>query len=40
VKDHSIVERGTHAELLASGGFYSELHDIQFRKEEPAVVLA
>jgi len=40
VKDHAIVERGTHAELLASGGFYSELHDIQFRKGEPDVVMA
>jgi ATP-binding cassette, subfamily B, bacterial len=40
VKEHTIVERGTHAELLASGGFYSELHAIQFRKEEPDVVMA
>ena len=44
VKDQTLAERGTHAELLASGGFYKELHDIQFRKEqpdeEPAVVLA
>jgi ATP-binding cassette subfamily B protein len=35
VKDHTLVERGTHDELLASGGFYSELHSIQFREDEP-----
>ena len=35
VKDHTLVERGTHDELLASGGFYSELHNIQFREDEP-----
>ena len=35
VKDNTIVERGTHDELLASGGLYAELYDIQFRKEEP-----
>src|SRR6185503_2776000 len=35
VKDNTLVERGTHDELLASGGFYSELYDIQFREDEP-----
>jgi ABC-type multidrug transport system fused ATPase/permease subunit len=30
VKDHRLAERGTHAELLAEGGFYAELHGIQF----------
>jgi subfamily B ATP-binding cassette protein MsbA len=35
VKDHALVERGTHAELLAAGGFYTELYNIQFRPEEP-----
>ena len=40
VKEHAIVERGTHAELLASGGFYSELHDLQFRKDQPETVVA
>jgi subfamily B ATP-binding cassette protein MsbA len=40
VQDHAIAERGTHAELLASGGFYAELHDIQFRKEEPDLLTA
>jgi ATP-binding cassette, subfamily B, bacterial len=33
VKDHTIVERGTHQELLAAGGPYSELHGIQFHEE-------
>jgi ATP-binding cassette, subfamily B, bacterial len=40
VKEHAIVERGTHAELLASGGFYAELHDLQFRKNQPEAVFA
>jgi ATP-binding cassette, subfamily B, bacterial len=35
VKDTTIVERGTHAELLAAGGLYSELYEIQFRREDP-----
>ncbi len=30
-----IVERGTHAALLARGGLYRELHDLQFA-ERPA----
>jgi subfamily B ATP-binding cassette protein MsbA len=30
VKDHRLAERGTHEELLAAGGFYAELHGIQF----------
>src|SRR5213078_964414 len=39
VKDGKIVERGTHEELLERGGLYSELHDIQFGKEEAPEVL-
>ena len=35
VKDAAIVERGTHEELLAAGGLYSELYEIQFRREDP-----
>ncbi|MBZ5543438.1 MAG: ABC transporter ATP-binding protein/permease [Acidobacteriia bacterium] len=35
VKDNTLVERGTHDELLAAGGLYSELYDIQFRREDP-----
>ena len=26
-----VVERGTHPELLARGGLYRHLHDMQFR---------
>ena len=37
VKDFQLVERGTHAELLAAGGLYSELYGIQLGNvEEPA----
>ncbi len=38
VKDNALVERGTHDELLAAGGLYSELYEIQFRKDDPLAV--
>ncbi len=34
VADGRITESGTHEELLACGGLYSHLYDIQFRKQE------
>ena len=30
LRDGDIVESGTHAELLAAGGFYAELYNSQF----------
>jgi subfamily B ATP-binding cassette protein MsbA len=33
--DGAIRERGTHEELLARGGIYSRLYEIQFRDAEP-----
>ncbi len=37
VQDYQIAERGTHAELLAAGGLYAELHGLQLGNlEQPA----
>jgi subfamily B ATP-binding cassette protein MsbA len=33
VQDGSIIEHGKHEQLLASGGLYSQLHEIQFRTD-------
>lgn len=38
VENGRIVERGTHAELIALGGRYRELHDRQYRFEEELYV--
>jgi ABC-type multidrug transport system fused ATPase/permease subunit len=32
----TIRERGTHDELLARGGIYARLYEMQFRDAEPA----
>ena len=37
VKDAQLAERGTHDELLAAGGFYAELYNIQFGEPAPAL---
>ncbi len=39
VKDGSIVESGTHSELLASGGLYADLYNIQFHGSEESQTL-
>src|SRR5213082_592988 len=36
IEDGSIVENGTHDELLARGGLYSRLYEIQFKGQEAA----
>ncbi len=36
LRDGHIVERGTHAELLARGGYYSDLYQKQLLEEELA----
>jgi ATP-binding cassette subfamily B protein len=38
VEDGSIVERGTHEELLAAAGRYEELHRTQFAVQEDLAV--
>jgi len=36
-----IVQRGSHAELLAAGGLYRRLYELQFRDDvEPAMPVA
>jgi subfamily B ATP-binding cassette protein MsbA len=39
IEHGTIAERGTHNELLATGGLYSKLYDIQFRPEEESLEL-
>lgn len=38
MKDGDIVEQGNHEELLAKGGFYSNLYNSQFEKSEEEAV--
>ena len=40
IEDGAIVETGKHDELLAKGGLYAKLHDIQFRVQERATAAA
>ena len=32
IKDGHVVERGVHADLVKSGGIYTELYETQFGK--------
>ncbi|HXD33180.1 MAG TPA: ABC transporter ATP-binding protein [Pyrinomonadaceae bacterium] len=39
LEDGKIAQQGTHSELLARGGLYAQLYEIQFRSEERATAL-
>src|SRR5262249_27119976 len=39
LKDGSIVERGSHDQLLTRNGIYRELYETQFRKQESVLAL-
>jgi len=36
VNEGEIVERGKHDELMKLNGLYAELHNLEFKEEEPA----
>jgi len=38
IEDGTVVERGTHAALMAAGGRYADLHNTQFREAPTAAV--
>jgi subfamily B ATP-binding cassette protein MsbA len=40
VKDGEIVERGKHDDLMKQNGVYAELHNLQFKEEEPELTRA
>jgi ATP-binding cassette subfamily B protein len=40
LRDGEIVERGTHDELLALGGLYREIYDLELRDQEEALARA
>jgi ABC-type transport system involved in cytochrome bd biosynthesis fused ATPase/permease subunit len=35
----SVVEQGTHSELMAQGGLYAKLHELQFSRAEQVSAL-
>jgi ABC-type multidrug transport system fused ATPase/permease subunit len=35
LQDGAVVEQGNHATLLAGGGLYRRLHDLQFQDPSP-----
>ena len=37
LKDGQVVERGSHEQLLANRGLYSELYETQFKKQETLI---
>lgn len=36
MKLYTVVERGTHTELLAEGGLYRHLYELHFERMEPS----